>query len=502
MDDVKVAVLGDVGQPIYHVGDEAMTHAAIDELQARGLDDVVVFTRDVGSSEAAFGAPAVPTLAFPWPPRERSDYLRRVLAVARDEPDALPAADPARDFIAHLRRCDALLIAGGGNMNSLYGWLLYERVAAARIARALGLQVVVSGQTLGPDLHGPDRDAARTLLEAAHLIGAREAPSLQLMRELAPGASVHACLDDASFLSDAGRKDAPAGGVHDLPTDPYIAATFSPGHGEVDRDAYLSALAAALDEAADLTGHPVVFLPHMATPGRGDVDDHMHRDIAARMTSRQPVLLPIQDAHRTVELTRQAALVITSRYHPVVFALDAGVPVVAIAPDAYSDVRMRGALRNWGLDPLALTLPSLLDGTLARAVTDVWSRRDALASYLADIRASRLAQHRRWWDDVASALNGQATGPGPVAEFSGVPAPPPLNPGWQAQAAASALSFLPTAAASTRWRIENEHLRGDLDAVAGERDSARDELSAWLGSRSFKLARKAAAVASVVRRRR
>jgi len=26
---VRVAILGDIGQPVYHVGDEAMVHAAV-----------------------------------------------------------------------------------------------------------------------------------------------------------------------------------------------------------------------------------------------------------------------------------------------------------------------------------------------------------------------------------------------------------------------------------------------------------------------------------------
>ncbi|MDQ0734081.1 polysaccharide pyruvyl transferase family protein [Arthrobacter agilis] len=506
MGDVKVAVLGDVGQSIYHVGDEAMTHAAIDELRGRGIDDIVVLTRNVQVSGRAFESEAVPTLTFPWPPRERSDFLRRVLAVAQDDRNAHAETDAILDFIEHLRQCDALLVAGGGNMNSLYGWLLYERVAAVRIARALGLRVVVSGQTLGPDLHGPDRDAARTLLESADLTGARESDSLQLMRDLAPDAAVRPCLDDASFMAVAGRENAPAsrlestGKAGDLPAGPYIAATISPGHGEVDREAYLSALASALDDASELTGHPVVFLPHMATPGEGDVDEHMHQDIAARMRSRRVVLLPIQDAYRTLDLTRDAALVITSRYHPVVFALEAGVPVVALVAEAYSDVRIRGALHNWGLENLALTLPSLLDGTLTEAVNDVWARRDVLSSYLAAARASRLDRHRQWWDDVASTLGGRT--PDSVPASLEVHALPSFDPAWQARAAASALVFLPTAAASTMWRIENEHLRGEVEALAGERDDARDELSAWFESRSFKLARKVAAVASVTRRRR
>ena len=519
---MRAAVLGDVGQPVYHVGDEAMAHAAIDELRRRGVDDIVVLTRNVQESAAAFDAEAVPTLPFPWPPHERSDYLRRVLAAAEGDHSALPDSDPAQAFIAALGGCDALLVAGGGNLNSLYGWLLYERVAAVRIAKLLGLRVVVSGQTLGPDLHGPDEEAALSLLQAADLVGAREVTTLGLMRRLAGGdAPTRLCLDDASFMSGAEGGASHTGiGAPDredlLPAEPYLAVTFSPGHGEVDRETYVGALSAALDDAVRVTGCPVVFVPHMATPpshgtdagegeadadqqlmGRGDVDEHLHHDVAARMKSERVVLLPIQDARRTAMITERAAMVITSRYHPVVFALQAGVPVVALVPENYSDVRIRGALHNWGVANLALPLPCLIDGTLTQAIEDIWTRRAALTDYLADARRARQEWHHSWWDDVVSVLGGA-----PAPEELQLPeagTPPPFAEEWQARSEAAGSVFLRTTAAVSGLRVENQHLHGQQELLLRQRDEAREELAAWMGSRSFSAVRKVAAAAAWLR---
>lgn len=480
-----------------------MTHAAVDALRARGHHDLVVLTRDVEHSRHAFGVDAARTLVFPWPPPDRSDYLRRVL-LSGERQDALPPDDQVWDFISTLRRCDALLVAGGGNMNSLYGWLLYERVAAVLLAKMLGLRVVVSGQTLGPDLYGPDRAAARSLLEAADLVGAREAASLSLMRELLlEGAAVRPCLDDASFVSTADREPV---AVPDLPSGPFIAATFSSAHGEIDRELYLAALATSLDQAASETGLPVVLVPHMATPPgadpagdvRADGDVSVHQDVAARMATPDVAVLPVQDAYTTISLTGRAALVVTSRYHPVVFALDAGLPVVALAVDGYSDVRMRGALRNWGLADLVLTLPSLVDGTLARAVSDVWGRREELAAYLQGARAPLKHQQERWWDAIAAQLEGDL-GEEPEAPSQPPTRVPDLGAGWRADAAAAATTFLPTTSALTGARIESEHVRGEQEVLRRERDLARSELSAWLASRSMRLARRIASVATLVR---
>lgn len=63
---MKTAVLGDVGQGQYHVGDEAMAHAAVVEMGRRGMDDVVVLTRNPEETEREFGRPARMRPDVPW----------------------------------------------------------------------------------------------------------------------------------------------------------------------------------------------------------------------------------------------------------------------------------------------------------------------------------------------------------------------------------------------------------------------------------------------------
>ncbi|MSS00024.1 polysaccharide pyruvyl transferase family protein [Arthrobacter sp. BL-252-APC-1A] len=514
---MRIAVLGDVGQPVYHVGDEAMTHAAVAELRHRGIGDLLVLSRNPNESRRAFGTDSARTLAFPWPPDERSDYLARVLRAAEGDTSALPEQDQVWDLIAALRTCDALLIAGGGNMNSLYGWLLYERAAVAAVARILGLRVAIAGQTLGPDLFGADRETAGDLLSAAELAGAREEPSLHLMRDLAGGTTpVRGCLDDASFFATDCRDKSGAGRAADLFEEPFIAATFSPGHGEADHDAYLDALAEALDTVAEQTGCTVVFIPHMATPrgplfdgmdpsledsGPTDADELMHQKVAARMKSSGKVLMPIQNAEQTAALTSRAALVMTSRYHPVVFALDSAVPVVAVAPEHYSHVRMHGALDNWGAGSLALTLPSLFDGSFAAATLDAWKNREAITSFLLEAGTVQRQRFSGWWDTVASALADGTRAEDPAGQPA-VAFPAGMETGWQQRDAAHAGTYLPTASALSGLRVEHEHLRAALAVTERERDDARGELQAWKDSRTFAILAKIATVRALLRGKR
>lgn len=76
---VRVAIQGDIGQQVYHVGDEAMVHAAVEQLKRRGICSVVLLTRDPAQTRVHFGAEldAAPTLVFPWPPVDRERYLGR-----------------------------------------------------------------------------------------------------------------------------------------------------------------------------------------------------------------------------------------------------------------------------------------------------------------------------------------------------------------------------------------------------------------------------------------
>src|SRR5690606_18271227 len=129
---MRIAVLADIGQPVYHVGDEAIGLASANALRERGVEPVIL-AREPQLLEAVYdGTDRVATVTVPWGVRERIALFDDVRAGrARNRPD-----------VAALRKvlatCDGLHLAGGGNLNSRYGWLLTERAIVAEIARDLG----------------------------------------------------------------------------------------------------------------------------------------------------------------------------------------------------------------------------------------------------------------------------------------------------------------------------------------------------------------------------
>ncbi|MCC3292213.1 polysaccharide pyruvyl transferase family protein [Arthrobacter sp. zg-Y1110] len=488
----RVAVLADVGQHVYHVGDEAMGLAAADELTRRGFD-VVLLSRDPDQTQDGYGHPAVSTLEFPWSPAEREDYLRRIQAHLAGA-SSLPESDPALALREQLASVDAVLIAGGGNLNSRFGWLLYERAAVAAIARSLGKPVVVSGQTLGPVLTARDAQVLAEMLQGAQLVGVRESTSAGIAREL--GVDAVQGLDDASFLADPALPDGGAAVQQDAarpvpryeaPAGDYVAVTFAPG-GDED---FRSGLAAALDQLHAKTQLPAVFIPHMGVPGNIDADAGMHAEIAALMDT-PAVLVPVVEAREAARLTRGASLVVTTRYHPAVFALSAGVAAVALSVEAYSDARLRGAMENWGMDDFVLSRPALQEDLLDEALLEAWERRAETASHLKAVLEFRTRDAGIWWDRVAAVLQADTS----AAAVSAAPGATGLSPSarlegrgeWAAAETELRRRFYPQSLLAARLAAEDERVQSFTAPIYRALEEERTAHQRLAGSRTVQTA--------------
>ncbi len=389
---MSVIVIGDIGvvDGMMHIGDEAMFEAAATELSARGVD-VVGVSSAPDESAARYGAGAVPRLGFAGLDRAAAAARSELLVAAASGRLALPTGDPATAVVEAVQAATGVLVAGGGNLASRWPVHIHERGTLAAMARSLGLPVVVSGQTLGPDLIDTDAAAVRELLGTAALAAVREPTSAALAASW--DVPVRLGVDDASFLGGDGADERSG-----------IVVSVSGWFDHRPPAEVEASIARLIDHAASVVGGPVRFHAHFgpldadAEP-RGDAA--LHERIRAHLTAPSEVV-PTGDSLHSAALARSAALLITSRYHPAVFAAPSGVPTLGLVADAYTQIKLSGVLGHWG-EPATATLDEL--DTRARTLVE---GLDAARPRIRDEADARRPAHRAaytaWWDDVAGVL--------------------------------------------------------------------------------------------------
>lgn len=344
-----LAVLADVGGAAYHVGDEAMLLANLDRLRelAPGLPLEVIGRPPEGGGSG-------------WP-----------------------------------EGACGLLLSGGGNLSVTWPALLRQRVDVIREAARRGLPVVAGGQTLGPDLgEGGEAPLGAALRQVAQL-GLRELPSLALARRLGVSAEA-ACLqvDDAFLLAAEAPADrALAAAVAAAPT---LLVTLDASLAAAE----IQGLAPQLGAFAAEAGLALAVLPHVGPlDSIGDADGAAARQLAdlLRAQGRACALLPVQPARQAAWLTQQAAMVLSSRYHPLVFATAAAVPSLGLHRDAYTRIKLQGALAHVGLAEWTRPLADAVSGGLLGPLRRLWQTRDAVRALARAVRpAIEAAESRRW----------------------------------------------------------------------------------------------------------
>ena len=469
----RVLVIGDIGQHTYHVGDEAMTIASAAALSEGGAA-VTLMTRDVGHSARYIGAAVnheaaqheagapyeyLPFFLFPWAPAERELTLAALECVLtelhadRERPSvtelvelphvqALPevlhplaqTVERMVEFADAIATMDAVVVSGGGNLNSRYGWLLYERAAAVSAAEHAGVPVYVTGQSLGPVLNPEDAQVLERMLRTAHSVTVREHSSLAWCRER--GIDARLSVDDATDYLPASpartlhyAEGVSAGQTLDELPERYVCVTVNECTEQQAQQ-----IARLLDNMWREHGYAPVFLSHFGDPQdptSGDIQAHQR--IAEQLSPSTPAtLLPILHADQSVTVHRGAAFTLTSRYHPAVFSAAAGIPVLALVPDAFTQMRVGGALRQYGLGEFTLPLGMLAGGVpelmvaaaLRHAAVASDARRTELLEVLHAERAYLLTQIL-----ASGAENyGEAEAPAPFPAVEQVPAlPEPLG---------------------------------------------------------------------------
>lgn len=364
-----------------------------------------VVSRDPAWTATRYGVDAVASLGFPRDPSagaERRAMLERLLADATGR----MRGDATIDAVV---RADGLVVSGGGNLSSTWPDLLYQRAALIHLARIFGKPAVVLGQTIGPRLQADERRLLAETLSSARFVGARELPTAALALGLGvPPERIWYQCDDALFLE--GVPDSVQ--VSDRSGAPAIAVTIDP-QLRASSEALFDSLVNQLRVLSETTGAPLIFIPHFFGNDSATVPSDLTeaRMLAERLGLANTVVAAGLDACEARQVTADAALVVSSRYHPIIFGLAAGIPSIGIYGDEYCRIKLQGALAHAGLERWTLTYDDVARGELLTNALELWHARREVGRELESRREVWREESRERWAAILRALDPAETIP-------------------------------------------------------------------------------------------
>ncbi len=254
---------------------------------------------------------------------------------------------PAAASLRALESSDILYITGDNAINDFNPSGVFERLCLLRVARRLGLAIVLSSQGIGPIASQWARDALQGMLAAAHLVSYRyDGDGTALSRAIAPTNLWQLTTGDEAFslppaADEAGTEVLERAGVRR--GERYIAvhfreADFTPEHRDLTRD-----IVRVLDDIAARVPDPLVFFPMSISPRYG-LDGEYGERIRRQMSAPTRLRIAEGAEHPAVvkAAVARARLTLGSSYHMHVFGLSQDVPAVIAYSGAYYAAKSEG----------------------------------------------------------------------------------------------------------------------------------------------------------------
>jgi polysaccharide pyruvyl transferase WcaK-like protein len=352
-----------------------------------GSLEVALMGPHAADASTRYGTGALPAFGFAALPDEaaRFSLLNRVTS----QPHPLCTA---------IANTDLVVLAGGGNLSSASPEMLFERAAVARVAAAAGVAVLILGQTIGPRLDPAHEPILGELLRGAALVGVRDRTSEAWARRLGVESARLLFQADDALRLEPRPPTLPAGFD---PHRPYLAVTLHPF--AVLDDPRVRLVAGQLAHWCERQGLQLLYVPeNLTADGPGGIND---ADMAAALVAvaggfaLAPPHAPAPDARGVAWAAAHAQMVLSSRYHPVVFALAASVPALAVPSDDDTKAKLVGALTHVGLEGWSLDLALLGTVDMDVVLDNLLAHRSAMVDGL------RVTQQRL---DILEARRRQA----------------------------------------------------------------------------------------------
>jgi hypothetical protein len=158
-------------------------------------------------------------------------------------------------------------------------------------------------------------------------------------------------------------------------------------------------------------------------------------------------------SREAVGTTSQADLIISTRYHPLVFATAQAIPGFGLYSDEYTYIKLQGALEHAGGEQWIMLLELAFTDLFPEAILELWSKRHAIRSQFENKRSEIQAMEVTKRQRLATALG-----------LPNVPGEETMSAQAQSAIQVSATAHQPKGAWAEISARVNKHL---VDAMAG-----------------------------------
>lgn len=286
-------------------------------------------------------------------------------------------------FLGLVQSADVLHLSGGGYLTGKTLSRLWDHMLLIRLAHALNVPVILSGQTIGVFQDQESRTLARWGLKKARLIYLRDqGRSKQDLQGIGIGGGhVQDTFDDALFCPQAEPEQVgkilARSGID--PQSPYVAANVHDWGLDADqRRAILARFALICDWIVRERGLQVIMVPMI--PG----DAPIERACMTLMKEKAALLEYDYDYRLARGVIGGARLCLTMKHHPIVFAIANHTPVVSVTTEEYYYHKNAGALGLCGMEEFALKKEEFFGQTVFDKIASALDRHDEVAGRLRD----------------------------------------------------------------------------------------------------------------------
>ncbi len=250
-----------------------------------------------------------------------------------------------------LKGYDCFFVCGGGNFNDLFCREVKNELLMILLACKTNVKVIISSQTIGPFMLSNRRIRSRLrhfllryILNKTEVITVRDptesAKSLRLLKVTKP--KIFVCGDDALFLEC--KQDEYVDILID-PSTHTLKVGFSLHLWGTPNLVFRQNVALLLDRLIEEKNAKLFYIENW-----DDLD--YAKNIFSLMKHGDEIVIPdkINDAEKVKYLISKMDLVISTRYHSLVFALSCGVPSISVSCDDYYAQKNEGLMRLYNLE--------------------------------------------------------------------------------------------------------------------------------------------------------